>query len=84
MIEVEIGGRARVINEGDTNWGYTALRLTMKATKTKVRIRRSTDEDRERRLRQGIKVFETNTLHDELEGGYIYNASYILIGGPNL
>jgi hypothetical protein len=83
MIEVEIGGRARVINEGDANWGYE-LRLNLKVTKTKARIRRSTDEDSERRLRQGIKVFETNTLHDELEGGYIYNASYILIGGPNL
>jgi hypothetical protein len=54
MIEPEMGGRGRVIDEGDANWGYTALRLNLKATKTKAGIRRSTDEDRVRRLRQGI------------------------------
>jgi hypothetical protein len=52
MIEAETGGRGR---EGDANWGYTALRLNLKATKTGARIRRSTDGDRERRLRQGIR-----------------------------
>jgi hypothetical protein len=53
MIEPEMGGRGRVIDDGDANWDYTALRLNLKATKTKARIRRSTDEDRGKEAETG-------------------------------
>lgn len=44
-----------MIDEDDANCGLHGATFELEGNETKARIRRSTDEDHKRRLRQGIR-----------------------------
>ena len=61
-----------MIDEGDANCGLHGARFELEGNENKSEDWRKHRRGSQRRLRQGIRIFETDTLHDELENGDTY------------